>query len=90
MAAAGNCKRCGALLAGDAMEGLCPACMLQAGLPTVPTGAQPTIPKLDVSKSEAETPRFIAGYQIFEEIGHGGMGIVYLADKSSRCAGGSP
>jgi serine/threonine protein kinase len=76
-----QCPRCGTKLPKDAPEGLCPTCLIQAGIGTDPGVTKPD-PDRD-SNRPPPSPQEIAPsfpqLEIFELIGQGGMGIVYKA-----------
>ncbi len=64
-----TCASCGAPLSASRVEGLCPGCLLRAGMPQA---------------AEAETlARLLPQYEIFECIGRGGMGAVHRARQKS-------
>lgn len=58
------CPDCGASLGSDALADLCPACLLQSALAE--------------SSIDSRMPSF-PDHEIIEEIGRGGMGIIYRA-----------
>lgn len=72
-----NCPRCGKPIASGSPLGLCPECLLQAGLSSV--GGDDAPPPAVPSPTPAELASRFPQLEIIELLGRGGMGAVYKA-----------
>ena len=72
------CKKCSTTILVDEPEGLCTACVLETSLGMLHDEVN--------EQGFAEMPEELGDYQLLEEIGHGGQGVVYRARQRALTA----
>jgi WD40 repeat protein/serine/threonine protein kinase len=74
-----RCPNCGQVIPGDIPGGQCPTCLVRLALDLDGSGDASTF---DVTDSEPLNGS-IGPYRLVRKLGHGGMGLVYLADQTA-------
>src|SRR6266576_2773020 len=88
------CRKCGAEIFADAPEGLCTACLFETGLNLLTddpvagfdepgADAARPLPRVKQKSDRAKTFGDFGDYELLEQIGRGGQGVVFRARQKS-------
>src|SRR5262245_40072031 len=87
------CTKCGAEIPADAPEGGCPGCLLERGLRFLDEEAVAGVADSDRGEERSRAPTRserlvellgeLGDYELLEEVGRGGQGVVFRARQKS-------
>src|ERR1043166_1128929 len=76
-----TCSECGTAIPADSPGGFCGQCLLGLGLQQVQSLKSEVPPPLRSSGATGKPGDRIGRYRLLQEIGHGGCGVVYMAEQ---------